>query len=180
MTLRETVVSTKEIYNGSLIKVQKDIVRCANGVESSREIVRHAPAVVIIARDHQQRIVCIKQYRRAIDQVILECPAGCVSHNEDPLVAAKRELREETGYQASSWTVLHRAFPSPGFCDEVYHFFLAEGLTQTEQDLDHDEVVSICLIPQQDISSYLQSGSILDLKTLFAFYWLMTHKEGGQ
>ena len=141
--MKETLLDRKSIYKGSLIEVFEDQVKCSNGLISTREIVMHSPAVVIIPIESNGNILLIKQYRHAIQSSILECPAGCVETNETPLDAAKRELAEECSVKAEHWEFLHKGFPTPGFCNEIYHVFLAKSFSPCFQNSDPDEIITI-------------------------------------
>ena len=101
--LREVRVSTREIFNGRILHVQEDMARLPNDSVKSREVVRHIGAVCVIPILDDGRVIMERQFRYPIDQVIWEIPAGKLdSKDEDPLDAAKRELREETGYSAEN------------------------------------------------------------------------------
>ena len=81
--MKETLLERQSLYKGSLISLYKDTVRCSNGITTSREIIDHSPAVVIIPIDKHGNITLIKQYRHAINDILIECPAGCVEPNEE-------------------------------------------------------------------------------------------------
>ena len=174
--MKETLMQRESIYMGSLINLYKDTVQCSNGVTSTREVVEHSPAVVVIPVTDQGQIVLVEQYRRAVDKCLLECPAGCVELDEDPLNAAKRELKEETGYVAHSWEYLHEGFPTPGFCDEIYYLYLAKGLSFDAKHLDEDEVVVSKLVSFLEFESLVKKGQITDIKTLLAYY-ILCHRR---
>ena len=139
--MEEKTLSSELIYKGKIISVRCDKVKLSDGRISNREIVDHSPAVVIIAIDEQDRICFVKQYRKPVESVLIELPAGCVDADEDILAAAKRELKEECGCIAKQWTTLQRLYPTPGFCNEEYCFFLAEDISFGSQSLDEDEAV---------------------------------------
>lgn len=175
--MKETLLNRKSIYNGNLISVFEDTVTCSNGLTVTREIVDHSPAVVIIPIDETGNITLIKQYRHAIKETIIECPAGCVESNEDILEAAKRELAEECGLKAEKWEFIHKGFPTPGFCNEIYHFFVAKSLTVNKKDGDLDEVISVLKLSFSEFETLVLSQKIHDIKTILAYYMLKAREE---
>lgn len=175
--MKETLLERQSLYKGSLISLYKDTVRCSNGITTSREIIDHSPAVVIIPIDKHGNITLIKQYRHAINDILIECPAGCVEPNEDILVAAKRELAEECGIQALKWTFLHKGFPTPGFCNEIYHIFLAKEFSYCKKEADSDEVISLMHLSFDEFESMVLSQKIYDIKTILSYYILKSRKD---
>ncbi|MBT5856615.1 NUDIX hydrolase [bacterium] len=164
--LRETTMSTTRLYEGRILNLRTDTVTLPDGNEGQREIVEHVPAVTIIPFIRPNKIILIKQWRQATEQVLLEAPAGCMDPGEDPLIAAKRELREETGYDAKNWIKLSAAYMAPGFCDEYMHFYLAEGLTMGATDMDSDEFIDTEEWTIEDLDAKIQNHEINDAKTL--------------
>ena len=111
-------------------------------------------------------VVLIRQFRHAAGGFIYEIPAGKLNPGEDPLSCAARELEEEIGYQASSFTLLSSIFTAPGFADEVIHVYKATGLTQGRQQLDRDEVLDVIEMPLADAIRNIEDGTIRDAKTI--------------
>lgn len=164
--LREVRVSTREIFNGRILHVQEDMARLPNDSVKSREVVRHIGAVCVIPILDDGRVIMERQFRYPIDQVIWEIPAGKLdSKDEDPLDAAKRELREETGYSAENWRPLGVFYPAAAYCDEKIHMYLATGLFAGRQDLDDDEFLDVELVPLTKLVDMVMSGEITDAKT---------------
>jgi ADP-ribose pyrophosphatase len=166
------VVSSKTVYRGPLFRVDTEQVNEPKCDTVTRDIVRHGGSVVILAIDDAKKkdplVVLERQYRHAAGQFLYEVPAGKIDPNEDRLVAAKRELAEETGYRAKKWTKLARYYASPGFLAEWMQVFLAEGLTPGETDLDEDERLEIMLVPFSELLRLIDKGEIHDGKTLIA------------
>ena len=111
--LTEKTLSSEYLYEGRIVTLRKDIVQLSNNTQSTREIVEHDPAVVVLPIDVNNQIYLIKQYRKAVNDILIEVPAGLINHSEDHLNAAKRELREETGFEAGQMTFVGSSYPSP-------------------------------------------------------------------
>ncbi|HZD51170.1 MAG TPA: NUDIX hydrolase [Silvibacterium sp.] len=166
------VVSSELAFEVPLFKVFTDQV-VEKGAEKPvrRDIIRHNGSVVILAVDDSKSkkdplIVIERQYRHAAGQFLYEVPAGKVDEGEDRLVAAKRELIEETGFRAKKWTKLTRYFASPGFLGEWMQVFLAEGLTGGEAKPEEDERIEIYQVRLSEILRLIDAGEIRDGKTL--------------
>lgn len=168
---KATVLSSKLSYQGPLFKVFTEQVREPGGTESRRDVIRHNGSIVILAVDSSKdkkdpRIIMEQQYRHAAGQYLVELPAGKLEAGEDPLEGAKRELKEETGYEAKKWTKLVRYFASPGFLGEWMQVFLAEDLTAGEATPEEDESIDVAAIPLSKVLKMIAKGKVLDGKTL--------------
>ena len=167
--LREIRESSREIFDGKILHMFEDAVRLPNGNTASREVVRHIGAVCVIPVLDDGRVVMERQFRYPIDQVIWEIPAGKLdSREEDPLEAARRELREETGYLAENWQHLGVFYPAAAYSDEKIHMYLATGLHTGLQELDEDEFLDVELVPLTQLVTKVMSGEITDAKTQIA------------
>src|SRR4029078_11715222 len=135
----ETGLGKETVYDGRLFKVVKERVRLANGQERPREIVVHPGAVSLVVVDNEGKLLLVRQYRRAADRELLEIPAGTREHGEDAESCARRELTEETGYEAPS--VRHRGgfYSAPGFCTEYLECYLMTDLVEKKGVADEDE-----------------------------------------
>jgi ADP-ribose pyrophosphatase len=164
------VLSSEVAFEGPLFRVMREEVHEPGDKLSHRDIIRHNGSVVILAvEDSSKRdplIVMERQYRHAAGQYLWEVPAGKMDAGEERLAAAKRELKEETGYRAKKWTKLVRYFASPGFLGEWMQVFLAEGLTAGEAEPEEDEVLEVVLVPLSEVLRMIDAGKILDGKTL--------------
>ena len=165
------VLSSKLQYEGPLFKIFTDHILEPNGVESTRDVVRHNGSAVVLAIDDSKSkrdplILMELQYRHAAGQYMWELPAGKIDGKETRLAAAKRELMEETGYRAKKWTPLIRYFASPGFLGEWMQIFLAEGLTLGNAEPEDDERIDLYFISLSEVLRLIDAGVILDGKTL--------------
>lgn len=164
--LKETKIASKEIFKGKIINLRVDTVKLPNGKEATREVVEHPGAVAVVALNEKNELVMIHQFRAPINEVIIEIPAGKLEKGEDPLVCAKRELEEETGYQAASWKQMFTFYTTPGFSDEKMYLYMAKDLKSLEQSLDEDEFVELVYIPVKDALDMARNGKIKDAKTI--------------
>lgn len=164
--------SNEEVFSGRLLKVQLDHVTLPNGNDATREYIRHPGAVAVVPVLDDGRIVLVKQCRYPLGTVMWEIPAGKLDHGpeEDPLECAKRELSEETGYEAGSWQRMISIATTPGFSDEIIHLYKAWNLTKFAQHTDEDEFISIKAFTPEEIREMILQGELYDAKTLCALY----------
>lgn len=175
--MKEILLDRQSIYNGKIVSLFKDTVECSNGVKSSREVVDHKPAVVVIPIHQDGSITLIKQYRHAVNKVLIECPAGCVDKGEDMLQAAQRELAEECGLKAINWQLVHTGFPTPGFCNEIYYLYVAKNLSNFKLPQDKDEVIQTLTLSFSEFENLVFTEKISDIKTLLAYYILKARED---
>lgn len=164
--LFEEPIASEKIFDGKVLHVFRDTVALPNGKPATREYIRHVGAVCVIPITDEGEVICVRQYRYAVGQVLLEIPAGKLdSPDEDPDAAVLRELREETGAHCERLTSLGVYLGSPALIGETIHMYLAEGLTFGETDPDEDEFLEICRIPLTDMVNMVLAGEIPDGKT---------------
>lgn len=167
----ERTIETKPIFDGRMIKVQVDTVELPNGETATREIVRHPGAVAVIAL-LDGKLLVVEQFRKPLERMQVEIPAGKLEIGEDPMEAANRELEEETGYRAKSLKHLQTFSTSPGFAEEVIHLYYADELEAGEVHLDDEEFLTCEAISPEQAQAYIADGRIYDAKTLLAVaYW---------
>ncbi|HOC09917.1 MAG TPA: NUDIX hydrolase [Bacillota bacterium] len=162
----EKTLESKRVYEGRIINLRLDSVSLENGNTAMREVVEHPGAVGIVALKENGDIVMVKQYRKAVEQVLLELPAGKLEQGENPLDCAARELTEETGYTAGDLRYLVSFYTSPGFSNEVMHMFLATDLKEGKNDPDDDEMVETVEISRDRAMDMILKGEIKDGKTI--------------
>ena len=165
------VVTTQEIYKGRIFTVRIDTL-AVSGKEQRVEIVEHPGSVAIAALPSAQSIVLITQYRHAADQILWEIPAGTAQCGESFEEGARRELAEETGYQADHFELLCDVYPTPGYCTERVHLFAARGLHGGAQSLEEDERIDVREVSFEEAANMQASGQIRDMKTMLALLWL--------
>lgn len=183
--LRETVVSSEVVHRGHYLTFRIDTIERADGTRATREICGHPGAVAIVALDEEDRVLLVRQWRTAAGRAMLEIPAGTLDVDpatgeiEDPALAARRELEEETGYRADRWRLLTSFWTAPGFATELMHLFLATGLRPADVDRlgpDEDERLELVRMPLRDAVAAAGvaagSGEIVDAKSILGLLWL--------
>ncbi len=167
--LFEKTVSSEKIFGGKVLTVYRDKVELPDGGISEREYCKHIGAVCIIPILPDGRVIMERQFRYAHGRVFFEIPAGKLdAADEDPLSAALRELREETGAEAGKVTYLGGLDTTPALIDEKIHMYMAEDLTFTDTELDEDEFLSTELCPLGELYGMVMAGKIRDAKTQIA------------
>lgn len=170
MTFEEKFISSERIYEGAILNLRRDKVTAAGG-QAYREIVEHNGAVAIVPITNEGRVVMVEQYRYPMGRVILEIPAGKIDEGEtDPVAAADRELREETGYTAGNLQYLGKISPSVAYTEEVIHLYAAIGLTPGETEFDTDEALDIIEYDFEEIYKMAAEGKLVDAKTIAAIF----------
>ncbi|MGD0801359.1 MAG: NUDIX hydrolase [Terracidiphilus sp.] len=165
------VLGSETVFEGPLFRVLRDRLIEPNGIEATRDIVRHNGSVVILAIDGAKNkrdpwVVIERQFRHAAGRFMWELPAGKLEPDEDALLGAKRELEEETGYRARKWKPLVEYYASPGFLGESMKVFVAEGLVAGDAHPEDDEKIEFRLVKLSELIKLIELGAILDGKTL--------------
>ena len=176
--LFEKTIRTKPIFKGKIIELEVQDVQLPNGEESKREIINHPGAVAVVTFTQEGKLILVKQFRKALEKAIAEIPAGKLEVGEDPLECAKRELEEETGVMAKTWTKLHSFYTSPGFANEIVHVYLAEDLEIGQLNMDEDEFVERIDVTMDEANQMILSEEIHDAKTIYAIqYWQLRQAQ---
>jgi ADP-ribose pyrophosphatase len=162
------------IYQGRIFQVVRKRILGRDGQEHTREIILHPGAVVILPLLDDGRIALIANDRAAVDERLVELPAGTLEPGEDPLAAAHRELAEETGYRAASMELLTSFYASPGILRERMNLFLATGLTSGPNALERDENIDLLIATWEEAIAMARDGRIKDAKTLIGLLWCQT------
>ncbi len=172
-----SVVSSRVIYEGKIVKLRVDEIALPQGVTATREVVEHPGAVVMAAVDEAGEIYLVRQYRHAVRRDLLELPAGALEAGEEPLAAAQRELAEEVGLAAEEWTDLGCFYSSPGFANERLYAFLARDLTSVQSQPDFDEDLIVVKYALEDLLRHL--AEITDAKTLATLLLVKQQLDAG-
>ncbi len=165
MDLTEKTLKKEYIFKGRIINLRVDDALMPDGKTALREVVEHPGGVCVAALTDENELLFVEQFRYPYSEVVLELPAGKLEYGEDPFLAGKRELKEETGAQASEYEELGKLYPTPGYCGEIIHMYLAKGLSYGEQQLDSDEFLEVKRIPLETAFKMVMNNEILDSKT---------------
>ena len=179
MDLRETMLAREDIYSGRVFHITRDEIRLPDGNRGIRELVHSNGGVVILPVDERGCATLVRQFRYAQGRELLEAVAGKLEKGEEPLPAAKRELREETGLTADRWTDLGWICTSPGFLTERLYLFLAEGLHPGEQQLDEGEFLRCETLPLEELENRIARGEVEDGKTLAIYLKTALYRRKG-
>jgi ADP-ribose pyrophosphatase len=165
------ITESREVYNCKLFKVTEDkAVDPKTGFEIARSVVRHAGSAVMMAMDEKDRILLVRQYRLPAEDYLWELPAGKIDEGEKALQTAKRELAEETGYKAKTWTKLATFFVSPGYVQERMTIFLATDLKSGDATPMDDEQIETRWFKKKEVGDMIRDGKIKDAKTMVGFF----------
>lgn len=168
MELYEKEISKEYVYEGSIIKVRHDEVLLPDGQKAGRDVVEHPGGVCVLAIDDNDEVLMVRQYRRPIDDITYEIPAGKLDRGEEHLSAGKRELEEETGYRAKNFRYLGGYYVTPGFCNEMIHIYLATELERGKINPDEDEFIEPAREKFDSLLQKVMRGEINDGKTALA------------
>jgi len=186
--LEEHVVERRLIHRGRYLEFRVDTIERADGSRGTRDVVGHPGAIAVLALDDQGRLLLVRQWRIPAERAMLEIPAGTLDvHDgvtEDPDVAARRELEEETGSRAGSWRKLAEFWTAPGFASELMHLYLATGLTSATGDdrlaPDEDERLELSRVTVDEALALVDRGEISDAKTILGVLWLDRLRRAGE
>ena len=164
-------ISSEILLQGRTFKVRRDTLKTPDGHETRLEILEHGGAVVLVPVDSDGNILFVRQYRHATGGNLLELPAGTREQEEPYEECAAREIREETGMEASRLQKVGEFYLAPGYSSEFMAVFLATGLKYNPLDADDDEFLQVEKIPLKDVTAMFERGDVPDSKSLAA--WLL-------
>jgi len=159
------------LFSGYRFRVERAVQTMPDGTEHPRDVVRHPGAVVVLPILDDGRVCLVKNYRVAVDETLIELPAGTLEPDEDPATTARRELAEETGYRAGQIEHLADFYMSPGILDEEMHLFLATSLQAGNTALEPGEEIQTMLSTRQEAIEMVRDGRIHDSKTMLGLLY---------
>jgi ADP-ribose pyrophosphatase len=171
MILDEKTISTEKIYSGNIISLEKLIVELPDKNHAERDIIRHPGASAVLPMDNEGYVYLVRQYRKPLEKITLEIPAGRLNKGEMPMDCAVRELSEETGLSAGKMTHIFTIDTTPAFCDEMIHIYLASDLIKGNTHTDKDEFLRQEKIHIDILFEMVINGKITDSKTLTAILY---------
>lgn len=174
----EKTLNSKLVFQGTFLKVIRDLVKTRDGFEKNIEYIHHPGAALIIPLKKNGKLIMEKQYRHPLKKIFLEFPAGKIDKGESTLQTAQRELQEETGYTANKWTFLTTIHPVIGYADEKIDIYLAEDLIVGKADLDPGEHVELVELTHEQLMERVRLGEVSDVKTQIAAFWYDKIKKG--
>jgi ADP-ribose pyrophosphatase len=185
--LAERIVDSTIVHRGHYLEVRVETTERADGSRHRRDVVRHPGAVAVVALDEADRLLLVRQWRQPVGRSLLEIPAGTLDRDpvtgalEDPELASRRELEEETGYRAASWEKLGTFWTAPGFASELMHLYLATDLVAAGPDRltpDADEALELARLPVADALAAAERGDVHDAKTMIGILLLGRRQRG--
>ena len=179
MAFEEKTIKSERIYEGAIINLRRDEVTVQKGT-SKREIIEHNGGAVLAAVTDEGKLVMVRQYRKAAGRVMLEVPAGKIDPGESPEEAAKRELKEETGYTAENIKFLMQFYPSVGYSEEILYLYLCRELTPGETNFDENEAIDIEEYEVNKLYKMAMEGALQDAKTILAILTVKNLMEEGK
>ena len=168
----ESKKTSRLVYAGRMLEVREDDVLLPDGKEARREYVVHPGAALILPLFDDGHVLLERQFRYPVGEHCYELPAGKFEPSESSLDTAKRELLEETGYEAREWTSICTMLPCIGYSDERIEFFLARKLSFKGASLDEGEFLETLRLPVNDALDWVRDGKIQDSKTMLGLLWL--------
>lgn len=166
--LNETTIDSTVLFDGKIIRVERDNVLLEDGTKAFREVVRHPGGVCVLALTDAEEVLLVRQFRYPHNAVTVEIPAGKLEYGEDPETCGKRELLEECGCTAREFTYLGKLFPTPAYDAEVIHVYLARGLEYADQRLDEGEFLDVERMPFDAAVRMVLEDQFPDAKTQVA------------
>jgi ADP-ribose pyrophosphatase len=168
------VLNSKIYYEGKVLKLKVDEIEYTSTKNRGiREVAIHPGGAVIVPITNEGNFVLVKQFRYPLQKELIEFPAGKLDENEDPIICAKRELEEETGYSSDDISYLGKIYTAPGYCTELLHIYLATNLKSGNHNREEGErEMQILEMSQNDLLKLIQEEAIVDSKTISALFFL--------
>lgn len=180
MNLEEKQLSSEQFYDGRIIKLYNDKVLLPNGKQSQREYVTHNGGCAIVPITTDNKVLMVEQYRYPYGEVVLEIPAGKLEVGEDADSCAVRELKEEVGGEAEQIIYLGKAYPSPGYTNEVLKIYLALGVRVGDTHFDEDEFLDIKSYDLSEAMDMIMNNQILDAKSIIGIMKAVKYMDNNK
>ncbi len=176
MDLEEKTVKVNYIYKGKIVNLRCDEAVLPDGRPCKREMIEH-PGGAAVFCVHEGKVALVRQFRYAYGKTLLEIPAGKLEKGEDPMLAAGRELEEETGLEAESLKHLFTLYPTPGYTNEKIYIYEAVNVREGRQHLDEGEFLNVVYLPVEEAARMVEEGELCDAKTIVALqHYLLQQK----
>jgi len=166
------LVASRRVYEGRVVNLRVDTLRTPRG-EHTYEVVEHSGAVAVVVMPEPGKLALVRQYRAPLQTYSWEVCAGGIEAGEEPLDAALRELREETGYRARTMRRLWSAYSAPGFCTELLHFFVTDDVDGGPTDFDEGEDIELRVFAFDELAAMMRADELRDAKTQIAVLWAL-------
>jgi ADP-ribose pyrophosphatase len=170
----EKTLSSQRIYEGRAVKLRVDTVRKPHGKVTTREIVEHADAVAVVVLDSRDKVILVRQFRKAVGKTLLEVPAGSVDPGEQPIDTVRRELQEEIGYLPNKIDRLGGFYSAPGYCTEYLHLYVATQLVPSRLEAEDTDEIEVVRVSWNKIPDLIASGDIADAKSIAGLLRVMS------
>ena len=169
---------SKEIYRGRIFNFVTEALTLPNGRNTEMAFIRHPGSTAVVPLLDDLTVVMELQYRHPAGEYLLEIPAGTMASGESPLDCARRELKEETGFEAEEFVKLGKIHIIPAYSDEVIHVYVAKGLTPSKQNLDDDEIIEVVNYPLKQALQMVDEGRITDALTVLSLQMAWSRLQG--
>ena len=175
--MREKTIKKRPVFSGPFFTLREHLVRIPGGGEKRRYILEHPGAVAAVCLFPGDRVLLVRQFRKALERETLEIPAGKMERGEKPLDTMRRELLEETGYRAGSLKHLVSYYPTLGMSTEIIHVYLAQNLRRAKSPARDEAAIDAVILPRRDVEKMIRAGKIRDSKTIIGLWALRLGKN---
>ena len=174
--MKERLKKPHIVHSGAFMDVREDEVELPNKKPGKRLYVDHPGGAAVLAITPEKKVIMIKQYRYAVGTYLYEIPAGKNDDQDDPILTARRELAEETGYGSNDIKLLTRIYPTPGYSNEIIDIFIAQNAYELSDKIngDDDEYITVEIFDQNEIKKFIETQKIIDAKTLIALQYYLS------
>jgi ADP-ribose pyrophosphatase len=172
----ERRVATRQIHRGRALNLRADTVKDTADRETIREVVEHSDCVAVVALDDQDNVLMVRQFRYAVDRLLLEIPAGGIDPGEQPADAVRRELQEEIGYLPRQMERLGGFYAIPGYGTEYLHCYIATDLAPSRLVAEDSESIELVRVPVREIPRLIKSGEVCDAKSIAALLMFLFNR----